>query len=145
MQHVTFHALRHTFASRALEQRIDEKTLSILLGHYPVAFTLDTYAHVLNDHKREGMNLMEELYSIHQTTPQNFAYPVTVTPGVNGYTFSAPDFPELYFIKPSVEQGASTSTQASRDATATMQFPPCASPATEILLGPGQFMLQIPL
>ena len=67
LRHFTFHALRHTFASRALEQGMDEKTLSVLLGHYSVAFTLDTYAHVLNDHKWTGINLMEELYAIHQT------------------------------------------------------------------------------
>ena len=145
LQHFTFHALRHTFASRALEQGMDEKTLSVLLGHYSVAFTLDTYAHVLNDHKWEGMNLMEELYSIHQTAPQNLAYPVIVTPETNGYTFSAPDFPELYFIAPTVEQGVSTTTQALKDATAAMQFPPYSSPVTEILLGPGQFVLQIPV
>lgn len=58
----TFHALRHTFATRALEQGMDAKTLSMLLGHYSVAFTLDTYAHVLDDHKRENMALMGSLY-----------------------------------------------------------------------------------
>lgn len=58
----TFHALRHTFATRALEQGMDAKTLSVLLGHYSVAFTLDTYAHVLDDHKRENMALMGSLY-----------------------------------------------------------------------------------
>lgn len=61
LQHFTFHALRHTFATRALEQGMDAKTLSVILGHYSVSFTLDTYAHVLNDHKREEMALMEEL------------------------------------------------------------------------------------
>ncbi|MCD8050576.1 MAG: site-specific integrase, partial [Clostridiales bacterium] len=49
LPHFTFHALRHTFASRAMEQGMDEKTLSVLLGHYSVSFTLDTYAHVLDD------------------------------------------------------------------------------------------------
>lgn len=58
----TFHALRHTFATRALEQGMDAKTLSVLLGHYSVAFTLDTYAHVLDDHKRENMALMAGLF-----------------------------------------------------------------------------------
>ena len=61
--HYTFHALRHTFATRALEQKMDSKTLSAILGHYSVAFTLDTYAHVLDNHKRQNMLLMEELYS----------------------------------------------------------------------------------
>lgn len=58
----TFHALRHTFATSALEQGMDAKTLSVLLGHYSVAFTLDTYAHVLDDHKRENMALMAGLF-----------------------------------------------------------------------------------
>lgn len=30
--HYTFHALRHTFATRAMEQGMDAKTTSILLG-----------------------------------------------------------------------------------------------------------------
>ena len=40
--HVTFHALRHRFASRAMEQGMDPKTLSEIMGHYSVSFTLDT-------------------------------------------------------------------------------------------------------
>lgn len=58
----TFHALRHTFATRALEQGMDAKTLSSILGHYSVSFTLDTYAHVLDPHKRENLNLLTSLY-----------------------------------------------------------------------------------
>ena len=43
--HFTFHALRHTFATRALERGMDYKTLSAILEHYSVAFTMDTYVH----------------------------------------------------------------------------------------------------
>jgi len=142
LRHFTFHALRHTFASRALEQGMDEKTLSVLLGHYSVSFTLDTYAHVLNDHKWEGMNLMEELYAIHQSTPQNLAYPVVVTPDLNGYQFYIPDFPEVSFIAPNVDIGVEMTKQNLRDAASTMLFPPAATPFGEIQLLPGQFVLQ---
>lgn len=62
LPHFTFHALRHTFATRAIEQGMDVKALSKILGHANVGFTLDTYAHLLDDHKRESMMLMQELY-----------------------------------------------------------------------------------
>ncbi len=124
---------------------MDKKTLSVLLGHYSVAFTLDTYAHVLNDHKWAGINLMEELYAIHQTPPQNLAYPVVVTPDINSYHFAVPDFPEINFLAPEMDSGVSAVSQTLRDAAASMQFPPAATLATEIPLLPGQFILQIVL
>ena len=52
--HFTFHALRHTFATRALERGMDYKTLSAILGHYSVAFTMDTYVHSMDEHKRHN-------------------------------------------------------------------------------------------
>jgi len=59
---ITFHALRHTFATNALEKGMDKKVLSEILGHSSVAFTLDTYAHVLSSFKRENMDLMNDIY-----------------------------------------------------------------------------------
>ena len=63
---------------------MDEKTLSTILGHYSVAFTMDTYAHVFTDHLNQAMSLMEELCHIEQTTPQSLIYPVIVTPANSG-------------------------------------------------------------
>lgn len=51
-----FHALRHTFATRALECGMDVRTLSELLGHKNVAMTLNRYVHSLTEHKRSMMN-----------------------------------------------------------------------------------------
>lgn len=85
----TFHALRHTFATRAMEQQMDNKTLSTILGHFSVSFTLDTYAHVLDSHKKQEMQLMEELFT--SPTVSN-PFPVIVIPVTNGYTMTAYDF-----------------------------------------------------
>ncbi|SFX42547.1 site-specific integrase [Ruminococcus sp. XPD3002] len=49
------HALRHTFATRALEAGVDFKTLSVLLGHSDINVTMNRYAHVLEDTKIEAM------------------------------------------------------------------------------------------
>ena len=44
-KHVRFHDLRHTFATMALENGIDIKTLAEILGHNTVATTINTYTH----------------------------------------------------------------------------------------------------
>ena len=52
----TFHACRHTFATRCVELGIDAKTLSELLGHASIKTTLDRYVHPSIDLKKEQMN-----------------------------------------------------------------------------------------
>lgn len=54
--HRGFHALRHTFATRALECGMDVKTLSEILGHQNPSVTLKRYTHSLMEHKKEMMN-----------------------------------------------------------------------------------------
>lgn len=51
-----FHALRHTFATRALEIGMDVKTVSEILGHKNPLMTLSRYTHSLMSHKRSMMN-----------------------------------------------------------------------------------------
>ena len=52
----TFHTLRHTFATRALLNDIDVKTLSDILGHANIKVTLDRYVHVKPDEKLSQIN-----------------------------------------------------------------------------------------
>ena len=47
-----FHDLRHTFATLALKNGMDVKTLSAMLGHVSAATTLDIYTHITNDMQR---------------------------------------------------------------------------------------------
>lgn len=61
IKHRGFHALRHTFATRALECGMDVKTLSELLGHKSPAVTLKKYAHTFLIHKKEMMNRLGKL------------------------------------------------------------------------------------
>lgn len=61
IEHRGFHALRHTFATRALEVGMDVKTLSEILGHRNPTITLQRYAHSLMDHKAEMMNKVGRL------------------------------------------------------------------------------------
>ena len=46
LEHLRFHDLRHTFATLALQNGVDVKTVSSMLGHFDAGFTLRTYTHV---------------------------------------------------------------------------------------------------
>ena len=60
---VRFHDLRHTFATIALQNGVDIKTVSGMLGHYSAGFTLDTYAHVTTAAQKEAANTMGNVLS----------------------------------------------------------------------------------
>jgi len=51
-----FHALRHTFATRAAEINTDPKTVSETLGHTGTAITLNRYTHSLREQKQRMMD-----------------------------------------------------------------------------------------
>ena len=51
-----FHSIRHTFATRCIENGVDAKTLSELLGHSNVSITLNTYVHSSLELKRSQLN-----------------------------------------------------------------------------------------
>lgn len=136
LRHLTFHALRHTFASRALEQGMDSKTLSMLLGHASVSFTLDTYTHVLNEHKREGMKLMESLYNIMPVVPSsgNQFYPIIVSAEEDGsYILASPDFPAIRFSTPTLEYGLQSVPELLQDEMIGMVYPPVPTPIERIV------------
>jgi integrase len=62
ISNVNIHALRHTFATRALEAGIPAKTVSEILGHSTVSITLDLYSHVSVDTKRAAIEKIANLF-----------------------------------------------------------------------------------
>jgi len=62
LRYVNFHILRHTFASMAIEVGFDMKSLSEILGHSSVRFTLDRYVHSSHAQKRNCMEKMKHFY-----------------------------------------------------------------------------------
>lgn len=67
-----FHAIRHTFATRALELGIDIKTLSEILGHSNVSITLNIYAHSMFEQKKKAIEKLNAMYVMH-TEAKSFA------------------------------------------------------------------------
>ncbi len=58
---VRFHDLRHTFASLMLLRGAKPKVISEALGHASVAFTMDTYSHIIEGMQEDAMALLDEV------------------------------------------------------------------------------------
>lgn len=54
------HALRHTYATRAIESGMPPKVLQKLLGHASIQTTMDRYVHVTDDSMAQAVQLFEE-------------------------------------------------------------------------------------
>lgn len=54
------HTLRHTFATRCLENGMNVKTLQRILGHADIRTTMNTYCHVTDDELYSAMSIFEE-------------------------------------------------------------------------------------
>lgn len=63
-----FHDLRHTYAVVSLQAGVDIKTISEFMGHYSVAFTLDTYTFVLLEMKQNSAKRLQTYMDAHSYT-----------------------------------------------------------------------------
>ena len=61
---ITFHDLRHTFATMMIAGGTDVRTVASYLGHSNVAMTLNTYAEVDPDAKRAAVDKIGEAFDI---------------------------------------------------------------------------------
>lgn len=62
-KHVTFHELRHTFASNALEAGVDMKTLSKIMGHVSSVTTMRIYTHTTSKMKKDAATRIDTFIS----------------------------------------------------------------------------------
>lgn len=59
-KHIRFHDLRHTFATTALANGMDVKTLSAIIGHISSETTLNIYTHITDNMQRSAANKIEQ-------------------------------------------------------------------------------------
>lgn len=58
---IRLHDLRHTHATLLLQAGVNPKIVSERLGHHSVAFTLDTYAHVMPGMQAAAVRQLSDL------------------------------------------------------------------------------------
>ncbi len=62
INHIPFHALRHTFATRLIEEGEDIKTVQKLLGHSTIEIAYKIYVHVTKETKKAAAKVQDNLY-----------------------------------------------------------------------------------
>lgn len=62
VKNYNFHALRHTFATNCIDNDMDVKSLSEILGHASVQITLNRYVHPTMDTKRRQLAVLDSVY-----------------------------------------------------------------------------------
>lgn len=55
IKRVCMHALRYTYATRAIESGMPPKILQTLLGHASIKTTMDRYVHVTDESMNQAM------------------------------------------------------------------------------------------
>ena len=66
LEDVTFHTLRHTFASHLVMSNVNLKTVQELLGHRTIQMTM-RYAHLSGKHKQQAVNILQRRLKINDS------------------------------------------------------------------------------
>ena len=64
LSQVSFHSLRHGFATNCIAIGVDVKTLSEILGHSSVEITLNRYVHSSMERKAEYMKCLSAMFAV---------------------------------------------------------------------------------
>lgn len=63
MEKITFHQLRHSFASILNSQNVNMKIIQTVMGHSTFQITANTYTHCTDDEKNDAINVIGNVYS----------------------------------------------------------------------------------
>ncbi len=66
--HYSYHALRHTYATRCVESGVDLKSLSEIMGHSDIKITMQRYVHPSLDSKKKQINRLTDASDV---TPEH--------------------------------------------------------------------------
>ena len=78
IKHFCMHALRHTYATRAIESGMQPKVLQKLLGHASIKTTMDRYVHVTNDSMSKAVLQFEKVQQNQNGTVSAVQVPKTL-------------------------------------------------------------------
>ena len=78
IQRFCMHALRHTYATRAIESGMQPKVLQKLLGHASIKTTMDRYVHVTNDSMSKAVLQFEKVQQNQNGTVSAVQVPKTL-------------------------------------------------------------------
>ena len=62
LPYIRFHDLRHTFATLLLEAGVPPKVMQELLGHTSITTTMDIYAHVTKQGKKNAVEKLDQVF-----------------------------------------------------------------------------------
>lgn len=62
LSHKKFHALRHTYATKLFENKVELKTASKLLGHNSIEMTANIYTHVIPKQKIDAVEKLNYIF-----------------------------------------------------------------------------------
>ncbi|MDU4751735.1 MAG: recombinase family protein [Clostridium butyricum] len=64
LRHISFHGLRHSYATRLFEKGVSLKIIQKLLGHSSLEITADIYTHIINGEKISAVQKLNDLFKL---------------------------------------------------------------------------------